>query len=98
MEQQIRCKVFPGQFSSEYAVKATQADGQAFSLFAPVNSVEVDEPVTRDRAVDGWMKVSIWELKGDKAIVKLPRESFECGRFATVSLTQFKSRPEKIGA
>lgn len=98
MEQQIRCKVFPGQFSSEYAVKAQQVDGEWFSLFAPVGAVEVEEPATRDRAVDGWLKVTVWEQKGDNFIIKLPRESFESGRFVTVSVAHFKSRPEKVGA
>jgi hypothetical protein len=98
MEYHIRCKVFPGQFSNEFAVKAQQADGETFSLFAPFNTVEFDESPTRDRAIDGWLKVAIWEQKGDKVIVKLPRESFESGRFVTVNVTQFKNRPETIGA
>lgn len=98
MENQIRCKVFPGQFSNEYAVKSQQIDGESFSLFAPVLTVETDETPTRDRAVDGWLKVTIWEQKGDKVIVKLPRESFESGRFVTVSVTQFKVRPQPVRA
>lgn len=97
MEYQIRCKVFPGQFSNEYAVKAQQIGGESFSLFAPIPAVEPDETPTRERAVDGWLKVAIWEQKGDKVIVKLPRESFESGRFVTVSVTQFKVRPEPVG-
>jgi hypothetical protein len=96
MEYQIRCKVFPGQFSNEYAVKAQQIDGSSFSLFAPIQDVETDEMPTRDRAVDSWLKVTIWEQKGDKVIVKLPRESFESGRFVTLSVTQFKTRPEPL--
>jgi hypothetical protein len=63
MDYQIRCKVFPGQFSSEYAVKAEQVNGEAFSLFAPVSAVETDEPPTRDRAVDGWLAVAIWNRR-----------------------------------
>ncbi len=65
---------------------------------APVTAVEADEAVTRDRAVDGWLKVTLWEHKGDRIIVKLPRESFESGRFVTISAAQFKSHPEKVGA
>jgi hypothetical protein len=96
MEHQIRCKVFPGQFSSEYAVEGVQANGDRFSLFAPTKTVETDEPATRDRAVEGWLKVVVWEQTGDRVIVKLPRESFESGRFVTVSLSQFRIRPELI--
>src|SRR5262249_593403 len=98
MESQIRCKVFPGQFSSEYAVKAQQTNGEWFSLFVPIVTVEVDEAVNRERAFDGWLKVEVWEVKDDKAIVKLPRESFESGRFVTVSVSQFKSHPESVEA
>ena len=98
MESQIRCKVFPGQFSNEYAVKAEQIGGESFSLFAPIQAVETDETPTRDKAVDGWLKVTIWEQTGDKVIVKLPRESFESGRFVTMSVTQFKTSPEPLRA
>jgi hypothetical protein len=98
MNSQIRCKVFPGQFSSEYAVEGVQDSGERFSLFAPVSAVEADEPPTRDRAVDGWLKVGVWELAGSRAIVRLPRESFESGRFVTVSVSQFKTRPETVEA
>ncbi|HTU16612.1 MAG TPA: hypothetical protein VMG10_01005 [Gemmataceae bacterium] len=98
MESQIRCKVFPGQFSNEYAVKAEEIGGESFSLFAPIQAVETDENPTRDKAVDGWLKVTIWEQTGDKVIVKLPRESFESGRFVTMSVTQLKTRPEPLKA
>jgi hypothetical protein len=98
MEYQIRCKVFPGQFSSEYAVEGIQADGAKFSLFAPTRAVEPDEPPTRDRAVDGWLKVTIWQQTDDHAVVRLPRESFESGRFVTVPVSMLKSRPEPVEA
>jgi hypothetical protein len=98
MNYQIRCKVFPGQFSIEHAVSAAQANGEIFSLFAPVEAVEVDEAPTRERAVDGWLTVSLWEQRGDLAVVKLPRESFESGWFVTVSVKQFKTQPKRLGA
>lgn len=96
-EYQIRCKVFPGQFSSEYAVEGVQANGEKFSLFAPEKFVETDETPTRDRVVDGWLKVSLWQRAGDRYIVRLPRESFESGRFVTVSFSSFKEGPEHNG-
>lgn len=97
-EYQIRCKVFPGQFSGEYAVEGVQANGEKFSLFAPEKFVEAEESPTRDRAVEGWLKVSIWQQAGERFIVRLPRESFESGRFVTVSVSSFKTRPEYVGA
>jgi hypothetical protein len=96
MEYQIRCKIFPGQFSGEFAVEGAQWNGENFSLFVPAKSVVIDEAPTRDRSVDGWLKVSLWELAGDRAVVQLPRESFESGRFVTVDLSQFKVRPEPV--
>jgi hypothetical protein len=96
VEYQIRCKIFPGQFSGEFAVEGAQWNGENFSLFAPAKSVVADEAPTRDRAVDGWLKVGLWEIAGDRAVVQLPRESFESGRFVTVALSQFKVRPEPV--
>jgi hypothetical protein len=98
MDYQIRCKVFPGQFSSEFAVEGAQSDGKKFSLFAPARDVEPEEPPTRERSVEGWLKVTLWELTGNRAIVKLPRESFESGRFVTVEISSFKTRPQAVGA
>ena len=47
---------------------------------------------------DGWLKVTLYERSRDKAVVKLPRESFESGRFVTVSVAQFRERPTPLGA
>ena len=60
MDYQIRCQVFPGQFSSEFAVTGVQANGTNF-LCCTAKVVETDESPTRDRAVDGWLKVVLWE-------------------------------------
>jgi hypothetical protein len=35
----------------------------------------------------------MWEQVSDRAVVRLPRESFESGRFVTISLSPFKIRP-----
>jgi hypothetical protein len=93
MDLQLRCKVFPGQFSDEFAVSAEQADGSRFSLFTPVRLVDPDEPPTRDRSVNGWLKVSLYERGSNRAVVRLPRESFESGRFVTARPDQFRTWP-----
>ena len=98
MKNFIRCKVYPGQFSDEYAVSADQAEGDRFSLFVPTQYVQPDQPPTRDSAVEGWLQVSIWEQSGDSAVVKLPRESFESGRFVTVRLDQLQMPLQPIEA
>jgi hypothetical protein len=91
MELTIRCKVYPGQFSGEYAISGAQADGETFSLFVPEQYVTLEQPATRDRSVDGWLRVLLWEPVEDGAIVKLPRESLESGRFVTVRSDQFQT-------
>jgi len=88
MDANLRCKVFPGQFSSELSVEGVQADGEKFSLFAPAKYVTSDEPVTRDRSVEGWLKVSVWEDQGEMVLVRLPCESFESGLFVTILAAQ----------
>jgi hypothetical protein len=94
----IRCKVYPGQFSDEYAVGGEQADGERFSLFVPIDYVKPDQPPTRDSSVEGWLQVWVWEPSGNTAVVKLPRESFESGRFVTVRLDQLQAPLQPIEA
>lgn len=98
MDAKLRCKVFPGQFTAEFAIEGTQSDGNKFSLFAPASLVTSDEPPTRDRSVDGWLQISIWEEKGATTLVRLPRESFEIGRFVTVHSSQLETSREPVQA
>jgi hypothetical protein len=98
MEAKLRCKVFPGQFSTELAIEGVQSDGAKFSLFAPVALVTPDEAPTRDRSVDGWLQVSVWEEEGATTLIKLPRESFEVGRFATVNSADLQVEREPVKA
>ncbi len=97
MDANLRCKVFPGQFSSERSVEGVQADGERFSLFAPAKYVTSDEPVTRDRSVEGWLRVSVWEDHGEKVLVRLPCESFESGLFVTIAAAQLLLGPTAAG-
>jgi hypothetical protein len=94
----VRCKVYPGQFSDEFAVSGEQANGQRFSLFVPTNYVAPDQTPTRESSVDGWLQISIWEQSGYEAVVRLPRESFESGRFVTVRLDQLQMPLQPIEA
>jgi hypothetical protein len=98
MEALLRCKVLPGQFSTEYAVEGEQVNREKFSLFAPDAYVTTEMPPTRDRSVDGWLRVVIWERQGDTAVVKLPRESFESGRFVTVGVAQLQIKHQPVEA
>jgi hypothetical protein len=94
----LRCKVYPGQFSGEFAVSGEQVGGEKFSLFAPSRFVRTEQEPTRDCAVDGWLQVELWEQKGNSVVVRLPSESFESGRYVTVGIEQFRTRPVPAGA
>jgi hypothetical protein len=98
MTSLIRCRVYPGQFSDEYAVSGEQAGGERFSLFVPVHYVTTDAPPTRDAAVEGWIHVAVWEQSGNNAVVLLPRQSFESGRFVTVRMDQFQAPAQNLEA
>jgi hypothetical protein len=97
VDANLRCKVFPGQFSSELSVEGVQADGEKFSLFAPAKYVTSDEPVTRDRSVEGWLKVRVWEDQGEKVLVRLPCESFEGGLFVMIAAAQLLLEQRSAG-
>jgi hypothetical protein len=97
MDASLRCRVFPGQFSSELSIEGVQADGERFSLFAPAKYVTSDEPVTRDRSVEGWLRVSVWEDQGEMVLVRLPCESFESGLFVTILARQLLLERQGFG-
>jgi hypothetical protein len=98
MKNFVRCKIYPGQFSDEFAVSGEQVNGERFSLFVPTSYVNPDQPPTRESSVEGWLQISIWQQSGDMAVVKLPRESFESGRFVTVRLDQLQMPLQPVEA
>ncbi len=93
METWLRCSISLGQFSGEFAVTGEQADGSTFSFFAPANQVRIQKRPEKGEAVEGWVRVQLWENGGDKAVVRLPRESFEKGRYVTVRADQLAENP-----
>jgi hypothetical protein len=44
MESCLRCVIAPGQFTGEYAVSATQSNGEGFSLFVDAKLVDREQP------------------------------------------------------
>ena len=92
----LRCRVYPGQFSDEYAVSAEEANGNRFSLFVPSNHVRPVAPPSRETTVDGLMRVDLCDESNETALVKLPRESFESGRFVTVRRDQLELAPQPL--
>ena len=79
----LKCTVTTGQFTGEYAVSATQADGSPFSLFVDEDSVDRDNGTG-----EGWVSVDLISRKGDNALIRLPAQSLEGSQFVTVKSLQ----------
>ena len=93
----LRCMLTPGQFTSEYAVSAQQADGTGFSLFAPNNLVWLGQEPTHEQPAQGLLRVEKWDTKGDLVLIRLPSETLEdAAQFVTVKSTQLDSHPPAL--
>ena len=91
MESCLRCAVAPGQFTGEYAVSATQSNGEGFSLFVDEDLVDWEQPPDPEGRGEGWLRVDVIDRKGDEALIKLPAQSLEGGQFVTVQADQLAS-------
>ena len=98
METWLRCTISEGQFSDEYAVSGRTADGTGFSLFAPEEAVDFEESPVGSRSVEGWLRVDVWEQKGELCLVRLPRQALENGQYLTVKRDQLQARRQPQGA
>src|SRR5437764_12816082 len=85
MDHWLCCTITPGQFSSEYAVSGQQSNGTGFSLFVPHEYVACDRVPTTQQPAEGWLRIEVWDRKGDRVIVRLPRPTLENGQFVTVT-------------
>ena len=90
----MRCTVYPGQFSAEYAVVVQANSGQTFSLFAPRRLVMCDQTPTGNDGEEGWLSVEVLREENGTYLVKLPRHTLENGQFLTVSASQLQAVPE----
>jgi hypothetical protein len=95
MEHWLRCRVYPGQFSVEYAVTIRQSDGSEVSLFVPQEFVEVNGIPAANQPLAGWVRVGFVEEQDDLALVYLPRQTLENGQYITVQANQLESRPQR---
>jgi hypothetical protein len=95
-ETWLRCGVSPGMFDHELGVQGQQADGSAYSLFAPREAVDpAGQTLTRGQIVPGSVQVEIIERRGNLVCVQLPGETFQNGYFITVTADQLKARPRQ---
>lgn len=100
METWLRCTITPGQFSSEFGVSAGRSDGTGFSLFVPRSFVRVPREPSLDSPVEGFLRVTIWDTRGDLVLVRLPAQTFEGTHFVTVRAGQVETQasiPNPVG-
>jgi hypothetical protein len=98
MEALFRCLISRGLFSNEVAVRGKTAYAEEFSLFAPKEFVDIDEPVPEVGAVEGWLRVEVLERQGALMLVRLPSEPFENSQNVTVrdSEVEIRRRHEAV--
>jgi hypothetical protein len=95
MEHWLRCSVYPGQFSVEYAVTVRQSDGMDVSLFVPQGLVEVEGIPASNQPLSGLIRVDLVEKQGELVLVHLPRQTLENGQYITVQANQLEARPQR---
>ena len=88
MKEWLECKITPGQFSGEYAVRGEMFDGTSFSLFAPKKDLMFSEEPSANKPVKGLIRIVQGAQKNDLLLVSLPRPTFENGRTITVKKEQ----------
>jgi len=86
----LRCKVMPGQYSGECAIRGRLFNDSEFSLFADKNDVDFDGELSKDKPIDGWLKVIPGPQKGNLLLVGLPQPAFENGNNIIVKIGQVR--------
>ena len=92
MDTYLYCEVTKGQFSDEWAVQGTTHTGSGFSLFVSGQYVDRDRKYAGSNAGPGWLHVDVLETDENRALVRLPGQTFENGKTVTVTLEQIKER------
>lgn len=95
MEYWLRGRVYPGQFSVEFAVVVRQSDGTEVSLFVPQDFVEVEGIPASNHPLLGRLRVALVDKQGDLALVHLPRQTLENGEYITVQANELEARPQR---
>ncbi len=98
MRAELRCRLLPGQFSSEFAVIVESFNGRSFSLFASRDEVIFDQEPTQDAPTDGWLRVQVVEGRGNNVLVRLPESTVENGQYLAVRSDQLRNALEPVGA
>ena len=90
MDKWLDCTISEGQFTGEFAVQGKMFDSTDFSLFAPKEVLRFDEEPTKNKRVQGSIRVTPLGQKDDLTLIALPRPTFENGRAITVKTNQIR--------
>ena len=90
MDKWLDCTISEGQFTGEFAVQGKMFDSTDFSLFAPKEVLRFNEEPTKNKHVQGSIRVTPLGQKGDLTLIALPRPTFENGRAITVKTSQIR--------
>jgi hypothetical protein len=90
MKKWLECKIWPGQFTGEYAVQGKLFDNTGFSLFAEKEHLNFSVEPTLERPVEGWIRIELGPGKDNLLLVTLPRPTFENGQTITVKTNQVR--------
>lgn len=86
----LKCKVMPGQYSGECAIKGRLFNDKEFSLFAEKRHVNFEGNLSIEKPIDGWLRVERGQQEGNLVVVNLPQPAFENGRNIIVKTEQIK--------
>jgi hypothetical protein len=98
MQAELRCQVYPGQFSSEFTVVVEEFQGRRYSLFASRDEVRVGQDPTQDAPAEGWLRVQVIGDEGNNVLVQLPHSTIENGPYLAVRRDQIRFTPVAASA
>jgi hypothetical protein len=90
----LKCKVMPGQYSGECAIRGQLFNNKEFSLFAEKRHVNFKGELSLKKSIDGWLQVEGGLKEGNLVVVNLPQPAFENGRNIIVKTEQTKETLE----
>jgi hypothetical protein len=90
---ELCCQLYPGQFSSEFAVIVESFNGRSYSLFAPREDVKHDREPSQDEPTEGWLRIKVLQREGNNVLVQLPQSTLENGSYLSVRRDQLRFSP-----
>src|SRR5690606_23693400 len=83
-EKLLSCTASVGQFHDEFAIKGTDFNGEAFSLFLNDEFLSNATEVRAGNTDRGLVRVEVLDQKGELVLIRLPGRTFGNGSTVTV--------------